>query len=190
MKVIELYSKDGKSTEIYYCSACKCVHRTKEEADCCCRCNMCKKELRAGYKIHCESCSKIYNEEQDRLLQEKEKAVFDKATEATDFEYVWHNESIYEDLESIIDDCESVGLEPPEFVFAMKKVFFDGFSLYTNTERYDENVMCEDLEVEKLLVGVDELKKAFDDFNQKNKNTCVFWEADRTKKVRVIEKKD
>lgn len=180
----ELFTKEGKATLVFFCSKCRCTHRTRAEADDCCVCVACKNAPREQYRTLCSECKGVDDIRRHGAEQERVRSLFEKATEVTEYEYLWHEEKMYSDTEKIIDVCHGVR-DVPEYVFIMKPVLFNGFSLDELLDSYNENVMCEDLDVTDCLTGLAELQTAFAEFNDDNVKTTVYWIVDETKKVKV-----
>ena len=186
-----LFIKAGdvfKETNAFVCTNCNMSNRTQQGADDCCLCCRCKKKPREQHYIYCEECKPLYEAERKEKDAEKDKAALDKATEVTEFEFIWYEENMYPSVGEMIEclACDMPEEDYPDFVFAMKQVKFSGFSYDYLIENSDED-MCEDVYVEEVLFGLDELKQAFKDCNELNKDTVVFWEADYTKKVKVTQ---
>lgn len=188
MKAFELYTKEGKQTGVFCCGECKIVHRTQKDAESCCVCADCGVNTRLEYKTVCGDCSKKRYAKQQAEAIQKEVEILNKAVEVTEWQYVWFNEKMYSDLESLIDDC---GIEEnviPEFVHLMKPIMFTGFQIDRLLDEYTENIMVDDIdsnEVERLLIGYAELKKAVCKFNDSNKSIIIYWVVDNSKKVRI-----
>lgn len=74
MDAIELFHKNGKSTDIWYCSKCRIVHRTQVMAEKCCRTLICEcgDPVEARGWTTCKPC-------RDRKSAERERAKFEKA---------------------------------------------------------------------------------------------------------------
>lgn len=90
MNAIELHHKDGRTAGVYYCSECKCVARTIEQATKCCspyKCTGCGVELpRKNYRTACPKCEA----EKER---EREAACFAAAEKVTEWEgWLYSNE--------------------------------------------------------------------------------------------------
>jgi hypothetical protein len=185
----ELYLENGKPTGIFFCSECKVVHRTQKEADDCCICLNCREEKRVRYYTVCEKCKKIDDLERQKKKVEAQKVAFDKAVEVAKWKYVWFNEKMYSDLGQLIDDCEYGKIPIPKYVHAMKPVIFKGFSLNELLESFNESIEISDdyYNSENYLLGLDALKKAFDEFNNINEDTIIYWTVDYGKKVKTGE---
>lgn len=172
----------------FVCGNCSMSNRTMEGAEQCCRCTDCKDKPCLPMKCRCTACQAVFDINLAHESAKQEKAAFDAATEATEWEHVWYNDKMYTSVEEMLEDLATYDVamqDLPEFVFAMKPVKFSRFSLDYLIEDANEG-MCEDVYVEEILKGLDELKQAFKDFNDLNKETVVYWEEDRTRKVRVV----
>ena len=185
MKAFELYLSSGNPAGVFCCSNCNIVHRMKTSAESCCVCVDCKKNLRKRYNVRCEKCDELHTIETNKLNTAKEAEIFTKAETVTEFKYVWYNEKLYSDLDTIIEDCDDDNTKPPEYVFLMKPVYFTGFELEAIFDNANEEHMCEDVDIRDRLSGIKELREAFMIFNEDNKNSVVYWIADETKKVKV-----
>ena len=178
MNAIELYHQDGKSAGVHYCEKCRCVKRTREEADKCCeptKCQYCGKETGRQYYLACESC--------DRANQEKnERERFEKAKKLTQSEWDgWvyldgtGRDGYSESLSDFWDNWEldhDEGDEKPEYVWACKKNHFAVADVSDITERiganaYDDFDTCD-------LNGLDDLKAAIEKFNEANKDVVSY----------------
>lgn len=188
MKAIELYTKEGVSTGVFYCSECKCVHRTQEQAESCCLCDRCKTAKRDIHYIYCAICKSIVDNERNLKRQITERAILDKAKEVTKWEYVWFNEKMYSNLEELIEDCEYDETPIPEYVHAMKPIKFWAINPEYLIDNYNENIEISDdcYNIKDHIQGLDELYKAFNVFNEKNKDMIIYWQEDTAKKVKVV----
>ena len=176
-EAIELYKKleDGSvaPTGIFYCSECRVVFKTKEEAENCHgeRLCACGKKIERRFYGECDDC---------RWKIEKEKAVarererFEKATKITATEYkgekIFADDEYYDEIECYLDAFEE-GQEP-EYVWACKDI---GVPL-ASTESLYENLlegMWDDADVNDLN-GVDELEAAVKAFNEANRDIHVY----------------
>jgi len=167
MNAIELYHHDGKSTGVFYCTECRCVKRTKEEADKCCeptKCQYCGKESGRQYYLSCESC--------DRANQDKEEAErFDKAEKKTEWDgWVYYEDEYYESVEYYLESCDD--LPVPAYVWACKENHFAVADVSDITDRIEENGY-EDFDGDDLK-GLDDLKAAIEKFNEANKDVVSY----------------
>jgi hypothetical protein len=181
MSAIELYHQDGHSAGIFYCSQCRCVARTIEEAEAChgehkCACG---KDLTGQpyYKTQCDDCdNKAWRERQTR----EEFARFEKATKIKESE--WTGDQVYTDddryfadVTEAIEHCEADGGETPEYIWVAKNQGVRLATIEDLAERLLED-MWEDAELGDLN-GVDELQAAIDAFNKANR-PVVCWMVD------------
>lgn len=176
MNAIELYHQDGKSTGVFYCTQCRCVKRTKEEADKCCeptKCQYCGKESGRQHYLACESC--------DRANQAKKEADrFEKAEKKTEWGgWVYlegtGRDGYSESLSDFWDNWESdhdEGDEKPAYVWACKKNHFAVADVSDITERIADNGY-EDFDADDLN-GLEELKAAIEKFNEANKDVVSY----------------
>ena len=160
MQAEELFLSSGKSAGVYYCTACKLVRRTKEEADDCCspyKCQQCGKETERYHTI-CNSC-------QRKKEHVAEVARFEKAEKLSTFDgWLFHGDKYYETIGDLLDDIDD-DADIPEYVWATTSCHFvrldigaveeltvDGDSAY----EYFDDTPC----------GIDELKTAIEEFNK------------------------
>ena len=190
MKPQELFLKDGKSAGVFYCSNCKCVNKTKEGADGCCRCSRCEEKPTAKNSCMCMECRTIWQRESTEQNNAKEAAALAVAELVKRCEYFWYNDKMYSEVDSLIDDCECEGCSIPEYAFVMKPVYFKGFSLEGMFDDENENNMCEDLDIRDKLVGIEQLMRAMGTFNIENKNSIIYYVEDRSKKIAIAGEKD
>jgi hypothetical protein len=188
MQAQELYVKVGeefKGTGKFFCASCRMTNVTKEAAEACCVCEMCKEQPPALHRIYCDECLEKHDAERDAEEKAKRQVLFDAAEEVTEWEFVWYDEKCCQDLAEIRDDCMYDDKDVPEFVFAMKKVNFGGFDSSRLFDDFDENEMCEDLYCKDVLFECDVLEEAIKAFNETNKDRTIYWEEDTSRKVRV-----
>jgi hypothetical protein len=176
MNAIELYHQDGKSTGVFYCTTCRCVKRTKEEADKCCeptKCQYCGKESGRQHYLACESC--------DRANQAKKEADrFEKAEKKTEWDgWVYlegtGRDGYSESVEAFWDNWECAAAaddEKPKYAWACKKNFFAVADVSDITERIADNGY-EDFDPDDLN-GLDDLKAAIEKFNEANKDVVSY----------------
>jgi len=182
-EAIELYKKDGSTAGIYYCSECRVVHATKEQAEQCHgeRICACGQKLSSRYRNECDKC---WYEKSKKESAEKELARFEKANKISEGEYqggmVNDGDNFYEDVEEAID--KYLEGQEPEYVWACKDV---GVPL-VNSDSIVENMlenMWEDADSSDLN-GLDELDVAIKKFNEANKSIAV-WQPDYSTAILV-----
>ena len=176
-EAIELYKKvedeEMKPCGIFYCSKCRSVHGSQKEANECCvpRLCACGKQLER-YQTICDQCqeAKEVKCEQDR---------FNAAKKVHESEYtgsrIFYNDKFYSDVESLLEQLEDDGVEPPSYAWACENVGIPKASLSDVTDRVVEN-MWEGAS-ESDLNGLDELEAAINAFNDANKSVSM-WEVD------------
>lgn len=177
-EAIELYKKDGeefRASGVFYCSECRIVFRTKEEANGCHGERLCE----CGNKIEryystCSACrDKAWKAEQAI----KEKARFEAAEKVSYADYkggmLYDGDRYHDDLEALEDHLFDSPL--PEYVWACKDIGVTKASTESLYENMLEN-MWEDADVNDLN-GVDELEAAVAAFNEANASISV-WEPD------------
>ena len=187
MNAKELFTKDGISSGVFYCGECKCVYRTKEEAESCCLCNRCKIAKRNRYYCYCESC-KVQIDAEKKEKDEINLAEQLKNAEEVIYPYdgpVFCGDEYYQNIETLIEYLEDEGIEFPEFAFAGKPVKFSGIDLEDILDRINENCDIEDCNVRDILKGIGELATSIKQFNDLNKDTLLYYVRDRREKVRV-----
>lgn len=175
-EAIELYKKDGTTAGIFYCSECRIVYKTKDEADNCHGDKMCPcgKKIERRYYAICNDCQSEKWNEESRL---KEEAAFEKAKKIPASEYagemIFLDDKYHQSLEDALDDY--LEGQEPEYVWACKDIGVPKASTESLYENLLEN-MWEDADVYDLN-GVDELEAAVTAFNEANKSISV-WEPD------------
>ena len=124
MNAIELFHGDGKSADVWYCATCRCVARTEDAANLCCKPNQCAcgAETPRGWQ-RCQGCER-------KRISDRAQAIFAQADKRyigdhdSDFVYVddWDEYLDLDQLEdrigeSIADHIEAGGRpwewEPP-----------------------------------------------------------------------------
>ena len=190
MSAIELFKADGTTAGIFYCSECKVVARTKEEADFCHGerlCSSCKNPFKryGSYKV-CEEC-----ERKEWTLKESKKEWdrFEKATKISEAEYtgdhVLDGDEFYDSVDDAIDRY-SEGQEP-EYVWACKTHSLPYVELEDVTCNLLDN-MWEDADTSDLN-GLEELEAALVAFNKANESIQL-WEPDYSTAILVSPKKE
>lgn len=172
-EAIELYKKDGSAAGIFYCSECRVVFKTKEEAGNChgerhCECG---KLIDDKFRSSCPECtSKVWAERETAKEMER----FENAHKLSASEYegdmVYVGEKFYESVEDAID--QYLEGQEPEYVWACRNVGVPIASSDGIVESLVEN-MWEDADSSDLN-GLDELDEAIGKFNEANKSIRVF----------------
>jgi hypothetical protein len=185
MSAIELFKADGTTAGIFYCSECKVVARTKEEADFChgerlCACGKTIKRY-GSYKV-CEEC-----EHKEWVLKESKKEWdrFEKATKITEAEYTGDHVLDGDEFYEAIDRYEE-GQEP-EYVWACKTHGLPTVDLEDVTCNLLDN-MWEDAGTSDLN-GLEELEAALTEFNKANESIQL-WEPDYSTAILVSPRKE
>ncbi len=176
MNAIELYHQDGKSTGVFYCTKCRCVKRTKEEADKCCeptKCQYCGKESGHQNYLCCDTCKEINEakKEADRFEKAEKKTAWDGWVYLDGTGRDGYSESIEDFWENWENDADE-SAEKPKYVWACKKNHFAVADVSDITERIADNGY-EDFDVD-TLDGLDELKAAIEKFNDANKEVVSY----------------
>lgn len=186
-EAIELYKlEDGthKPCGIFYCSQCRVVHRTKDEAEWChgerlCACG--NKITQGYYQRICSECQSKEWREKDRA---KEAERFDaakkiKASEYTG-EHVYLGDSYYDSVKDAVD--QFLEGQEPEYVWACSEHGIQKLDLDDCICNIVEN-MWEDADSSDLN-GLDELQAAIDAFNKANESIQL-WEPDYSTAILV-----
>jgi hypothetical protein len=184
-EAIELFKADGTTAGIFYCSYCRIVHRTKEEAEFChgerlCPCG--KKLERTGiYQRKCDECDRAERNERER---QKEADRFEKAKKITEAEYtgdhVYCGDQYYESVADAID--QYLEGQEPEYVWACSTHGIPAIDLEDCTTNIIDN-MWEDADYSDLN-GVEELEAALAAFNKANESIQL-WEPDYSTAILV-----
>jgi len=174
-QAIELFKQDGTPAGIYFCSECRIVHPTQDQAAWCHgeRLCACGKQVTYGYyQRECNDC-RWKKDKAEESAKEAER--FEKATKIPEAEYagemVYCGDSYYESIEEAID--QFLEGQEPEYVWACKNQRIPRIDLEDVTCNLLDN-MWEDAEISDLN-GVDELSAALDAFNEANKSINVWF---------------
>jgi hypothetical protein len=177
MSAVELYKADGTTAGIFFCSQCRIVHRSQEEAEWChgeklCSCG--KKITQGYYQRKCNECDSKEWKEKER---KKESERFEAATKITEAEYkgehVYCGDKYYDSVEDAID--QYLEGQEPEYVWACIDKSLPSVDVEDVTSNLLDN-MWDDADVSDLY-GVDELEAALKAFNEANKGIQL-WEPD------------
>jgi hypothetical protein len=186
-EAIELYKlQDGeyKPCAIYFCSTCRVVHRTKDEAEWChgerlCACG--QKITQGYYQRICSECQSKEWREKNRI---KEADRFEAAKKITVAEYtgehVYLGDSYYDSAEEAVD--QFLKGQEPEYVWACCEHGIQKLDASDVVQNIVEN-MWEDADYSDLN-GMDELQAALDAFNKANESIQL-WEPDYTTAILV-----
>lgn len=176
MNSIELYHQDGTSSGVFYCTKCRCVNRSKEEADKCCeptKCQHCGAETGIRFYLTCEKCERA-----NRAKLEADR--FEKAKKLTEWDgWVYlegtGSDGYSESLDDFWDNWENdhaEGDEKPKYVWSCKKNHFAVADVSDITDRICESAYS-DFDPDDLN-GLDDLKAAIDKFNEANKDVVSY----------------
>jgi len=167
MNSIKLYHQDGKPSGVFYCTECRCVKRTEEEANECCqpyRCKHCGKETGRKFWTICEACETLNDER-------KETDRFEKAKKLNEWAgWVYDGAEYYESVEYYLEARDD--LPVPAYVWACKENHFAVADVSDITDRIEENGY-EDFDADDLK-GLDDLKAAIEKFNEANKDVVSY----------------
>ena len=180
MNASELFLASGKSAGVWYCTECKLVRRTQEEAEACCapyECNMCGCELpRKMFRTRCSECI-----EKTRVA--KMQALMDKASLIENGMHMYH-EHVFCDTGDKYGDSETVTERITDYLSELEPedrpkeivIWICGTEPVVNThagwildqiELPDE---CEDYEFH----GVEALDEAMRLFNEANSGIYLY----------------
>lgn len=176
-EAIELYKKDASPAGVFFCSVCRSVYATKDQAEWCHgeRICACGKKVRQGYfQRKCDEC-------QGKEWREKEAAKeaerFEKATKikASDYtgDHVMCGDKFYDSVEDAID--QYLEGQEPEYVWACEEHGIPTLDLDDVLCNVVEN-LWEDADTSDLN-GVEELEAALNAFNKANESLQM-WEVD------------
>lgn len=175
MNSIELYTKEGKATGVWFCAneGCKLVYRTKDQADQCCgprKCE-CGNEI-TRYYTKCGDCRIRY--EATRELERFNTA--EKVARADYDGFVYYegtgNDGYHQCLEDFIDECESEGIALPHYVWSCTPIQFVHIA-FDDVSSHIADHAYEDFDANQLN-GMDELKAAFEAFNKANESNLSY----------------
>jgi hypothetical protein len=173
MAAIELYKQDGKQAGVFFCSECRSVFVSEEQANGChgdrfCGCG---EKLIQRFVSLCSAC-----ESRNRRAEEREREAqrFEKALKVQESEYasdmVSDGDNFYDSVEEAVD--QYLEGQEPEYVWATKNV---GVPL-ANSDGIVESIlenMWEDADSSDLI-GLEELDAAIAKFNEANKAIRVY----------------
>lgn len=176
MNAQELYHHDGKPASVSYCSACRRVHRTKDQADECCtpqKCQYCGLETGRPHYTACNSCDQINR-------SKKEADRFDKAEKKTEWDgWVYlegtgkegYSESIADFWENWESDHDE-GDAKPTYVWACAEIHFAVAEIHHITD-YITDQAYDDFDSNDLN-GIPDLEAALAKFNEANKDLVSY----------------
>jgi hypothetical protein len=185
MGAVELYKQDGSTAGIFYCSQCRIVYRTKEDAEWChgdklCGCG---KKIESIYsrQSKCRDCDSLELKEKERKREAErfEAAIKIKAADYSG-EHVYCGDSYYDSVEDAID--QFLEGQEPDYIWACKDNSLPTVDLEDVTCNLLDN-MWEDADTSDLN-GIDELEAALTAFNEANKSVLV-WGPDYSTAILV-----
>jgi hypothetical protein len=178
MNATELYLKDGRSARIFFCARCRCVAPTEDLAGKCCQnyhCQVCGKDTGERGWLVCNAC-------RCRGEEVKEASRFARAEKLSQWDGWIYAEGVgdeyFDCVETMLEACDSDGLDAPEYVWACKENHFIQGAVSDITERVADEAY-EGFDPDGLE-GLDELKDAIEKFNKANKDV-VSYSPDYTK---------
>jgi hypothetical protein len=186
MNATELFHKDGKSANVFYCGKCRNVAASQSTAEQCCNnyiCTRCGNDTGSRCWIVCDEC-------RSKEDAEKERARFEKSEKLTTWDgWVFcegtGNDGFSESLSDFYDnwsDEHDEGGTLPEYVWACTENYFVNASLDDITERLAGDAY-EDWDPDTLK-GLDELRSALQKFNEANADVCSY-HPDYTKAILI-----
>jgi len=182
MQAQELFLASGKSAGVFYCTSCKVVRKTHEEAeDCCspCKCQQCGVETE-HYNTICKAC-------QRKKERAAEVARFEKAEKLTSFDgWLFYGDKYYETMCDLLDDIDD-DADIPEYVWATTVCHFVRLEIGAVEElSVDVDSAYEDFD--SAPDGLDELKTSIEAFNKANAHHISYM-VDYSKAVLVSKEK-
>ena len=190
MSAIELYKQDGTTAGIFYCSECRIVHLTKEEAEFChgeriCACGK-KIESIHSRQSKCGDCDNL---EWREKMHKQEAERFEKSKKITEAEYtgdhVYCGDEYYDSVEDAIDQYDE--RQEPEYVWACQDKKLPTVDLEDVTCNLIDN-MWDDAGTSDLN-GIEELEAALKAFNEANESIQL-WEPDYSTAILVPENRE
>jgi hypothetical protein len=188
-EAIELYKADGTTAGIFYCSECRIVYASKEQADCChgehlCACG--KKVTKGHFQHMCEECArKDWHDKEEA----KEAERFEKATKikASDYagDHVMCGDKFYDSVEDAVD--QFLEGQEPDYVWACQDSHLPKVDLEDVTCNLLDN-MWDDADTSDLN-GIEELETALGAFNKANESISL-WELDYSTAILVEKRKE
>jgi hypothetical protein len=166
----------SKQVTLFECEKCKGLHPTKESADSCCVCHICKQADGYYGKIFTATCQSC----QSKKTRDGFQSMLDKAEVADPADKIlFPNGSMlfddggdfYQDEDDYLDTCECDNNQPEKELFIAKYVGFNP-SFDQIISGYIEEYHTENGEVE--FDGLSEFEKAFNEFVDKNKKIHYF----------------
>ena len=188
MSPIELFTKEGKATGVYFCEKCRIVNTVKDVVERCCapwKCETCGGDTKK-YWTTCDDC-------RAKKEAEAERARFEKAEKLTSWNgWVFkdgtgrdgYSQSLGDFMDCYAEEQEnSDDPEPlPEYVWACKETRFVRADISDISSRIDDDAY-EDFEFDSLR-GIPELKAALEAFNAANID-AISYSPDYTKAVLI-----
>ena len=173
MNPIPLQTPDGTKIEAFMCSECKFIYYESYPhiSERCCKCRDCGIKV-DRFRGRCDTCDRSF-------YAKKEQELIEKAIEVENYTGpVFWDEKYYSSIDDFKDYVEEK--DWPEFVYACHIMHY---TLYADDILSDlhENA---GLEEDTDLDGVEELRKAIDEFNEVNKKN-VYWIVNNKVKVKV-----
>jgi hypothetical protein len=175
----------SKRVELFECGKCKSLHNNEKDAVMCCVCHICKEADGYYGKLFtatCKSCHEKRNYERfkDKLEKAIEADPTDKGLFPNGSMLFDDNGEFFQDEDDYIDNCDSDQNPVQKQLFIAKYVGFNPEFRHILDDLI-EQYQGEDVEIE--FNGVEEFKKAFDDFVKKNNHICYFVQDFKYKKT-------
>lgn len=178
----------SKEVNLFECGKCHGLHNLQKMADDCCMCRVCKEEPGYYGKLFTAICRSCHSKREKERFEEKLK----EAVEADpNDKTLFPNGSMlfddtgefFQDEDDYIDTCECNQNPVQKQLFIAKYVEFNP-EFHHILDNFIEQYHTEDGEIE--FNGVEEFKKAFDEFVNKNKQICYFTHDYKYKKTITV----
>lgn len=190
MEITKVYAGD-KEFLGWICNKCKRFWQNEQFANECCLCIKCKKNERISFpayyesSLYCEDCLINFFEK----LQENKQKEMEKLEEATTWEYLLFNGKMFTTISDVIKEAKKQNIILPKYLHLMKPVYFNGFDLERHLlEPLKESaIFMDNYPITDNLKCQKDLEKAIKKFNKINKYTILYWEIDKSKKVKIID---
>ena len=185
MKAFELFTKSQKSAEVWACGGCRRIYVNEDLAKKCCVCVDCDKEERSPHRLWCDACIKKHLA---RLAAEQKQKKQDamKIAEIVDGKFgLFYGDKYLKDVEDVGGELSPDDVMP-EFCFAAKPIRFRKWDIDEFLDNEDEQYGLED-SGEIPYVGLDDLRGAFREFNERNAGRPMCYAVDYKRKVKTAD---
>lgn len=175
MNAIQLYTKEGKPTHLFFCEKCRCVAASEGAANLCCdrKCEKCGVSI-DGYWTHCEPCRKFRD-------AEKEKAVFEKSKKVPLAEYTggmlfckaYPGNDGFCTLEDFLDWLDNEAESQPEYVWATNPETLPAFDVDGGIENITSEAFDDAID-HIAPASIEKLRAAAKEFDEANKHIVTY----------------